>query len=429
MSTQTEPIFPNLDQSRWTKSHTKIFATLSLGFLLDGFVFSIVPLSIAFLVPSSYYVPLLAMDSLSLMAGNVLLGYFSDKFGRRKLFMLTMSIYTIGLIFTAISSSFIEVLFFTSLMNFGVGGEEPPALAALAETMPADKRGRTIVASANFYNAGAVIASALSILFASVFGGREIVYFLYGSAVAMVLVVAMARFLLPESPRWLFAKGQKAEAYSIANQISLVKVQSQEAPRIDSPKATGIGGRTNIGRFALLWILGVSQLTTYTLLAYYLGPLNFSSETAILILVANVAATAGGFGLLFLFDKGRKITALVGFGGGTLTALLLIPFVNNFEAFLSILFVNMIFSEIGWASRIMLEPELFPTGLRGTSIGIARIAAWSMNSLIVFVTYALTVGNYLGLIVSLWGLGLVASSIWALKGKETARKSVDVTFR
>jgi putative MFS transporter len=429
LSTQIKSIFPNLDQSRWTKGHTKIFSTISLGFLLDGFVFSTVPLSIAFLVPSSYYVPVLAIDSLSLLAGNVLLGYFADKFGRRKMFMLTMSIYAVGLIFTSVSSSFLEVLVFTSMMNFGVGGEEPPALAALAETMPASNRGKIIVASANFYNVGAAVASGLSILFASIFAGREIVYFLYGSAVVMVLVVAMARFLLPESPRWLFAKGQSARAYSIASQISLNNVRPQEDQEIVSSAATKVSGRTYTGRFALLWVLGVSQLTTYTLLAYYLGPLNFSSETAVLILVANMAATVGGFGLLFLFDRGRKLTSLVGFGGGTLTALLLIPFVNNFEAFLSLLFVNMVFSEIGWASRLMLEPELFPTGLRGTSIGISRIGAWSVNSLIVFVTYALTVENYLALIASLWCLGLVAASIWALKGRETARRSVDATFR
>ncbi len=372
---------------------------------------------------------MLAIDSLSLLAGNVLLGYFADKFGRRNMFMLTLSIYAVGLIATSVSSSFSGVLVFTSLMNFGVGGEEPPALAALAETMPARNRGKTIVASANFYNVGAAVASGLSILFASIFAGREIVYFLYGSAVVMVLVVAMARFLLPESPRWLFAKGHSERAYSIASQISLNNARQEEDSSNHSSVATTISGRKYTGRFALLWVLGVSQLTTYTLLAYYLGPLNFSSETAVLILVANVAATVGGFGLLFLFDKSRKLTSLVGFGGGTLTALLLIPFVNNFEAFLSLLFVNMIFSEIGWASRLMLEPELFPTGLRGTSIGIARIGAWSVNSLIVFVTYALTVENYLALIATLWCLGLVAASVWALKGRETARRSVDVTFR
>ena len=78
----------------------------------------------------------------------------------------------------------------------------------------------------------------------------------------------------------------------------------------------------------------------------------------------------------------RSNYTLFAFGGGfvSLLAILAVAFLSQglfitapILYFYPLLFVSMMFSEFAWASRTTLEPEMFSTSWRASSIGLVRV--------------------------------------------------------
>ena len=147
----------SLDRASWTGIHWTVFSSTALGFFAWGFVYSLSILVTAWpIVPSGDIPVLLTISPIFLVIGNLSLGSFADKVGRRPAFMVTVTVYATGIVGIILSPNFYVLLFFVALAQLGVGGEEPPALASLAEFTPIRHRGKAIVLSSNFYNIAAL---------------------------------------------------------------------------------------------------------------------------------------------------------------------------------------------------------------------------------------------------------------------------------
>ncbi|WP_367834374.1 MFS transporter [Vulcanisaeta sp. JCM 16159] len=214
--------------------HYVMFVSYSLTFLIWGFVTASGVMSIyyfskyipRFLVPIS-----VALGPISLMIGNVLMGRLADIVGRRGIYAYTMSLYTIGLIGMGLSillsnvipasEAFIPFIISYILAEIGVGGEEPPALAAATELMPYNYRGSILVLMTNFDNIGAAIASAILLL--ALMRGTQLsaTWTMIGSAIIVLIVAVIIRLVTPESVRWLVVKGRVSEAERIASEYGL----------------------------------------------------------------------------------------------------------------------------------------------------------------------------------------------------------------
>ena len=94
------------------------------------------------------------------------------------------------------------------------------------------------------------------------------------------------------------------------------------------------------------------------------------------------------------------------------------------DRFYTLLFLNMAFSEFAWISRTVLEPELFPTGLRAGLIGVIRTIAYGTYIASIYLTFSFSVSQYIYYNIGLWALGLMGALMWYLKGFETNRKSL-----
>lgn len=95
--------------------------------------------------------------------------------------------------------------------------------------------------------------------------------------------------------------------------------------------------------------------------------------------------------------------------------------------FYTLLFLNMAFSEFEWAVRTMLEPELFPTKVRGTWIGVVRLISYGV--FIVLSYYLLSTLNtyqYLLTNLILYAIGAAAAVAWFIYGIETRGISIGV---
>ncbi len=275
--------------------------------------------------------------------------------------------------------------------------------------MPANHRGKALVLATNFDNVGAALASGIVLaagLYSIGFGEARIIL---GAAGAAVIggVAALARHSMPESSRWLMAREKSMEP--------------------------GKSTQATAGRRIPLWLrllvlggaIGISQIVTYGLIAFYLAYYYYTSIITIssIIMIANLGAAAAGL-IGFAMDRiGRKGFTLFSYIGGALS---MIPIIFLYKSlgssilFYVFLFINMMFSEFSWAVRTMLEPELFKTIDRATFIGLVRVIAWSAYISSLYLSYYLSEYYYLVLNLAFYVLGGAAGAItWFIAGIET----------
>jgi MFS family permease len=436
-------------ETKLSRIHYVMFLSYSLTFLIWGFVTTSGVMTLdyfskyipRFLVPISA-----AMGPLFLMVGNTLMGRLADIVGRRGIYVFTMSLYTIGLVGMALSLFFIntmpvEIAFTVFLISYilaeiGVGGEEPPALAATTELMPPNRRGSMLVLITNFDNVGAALAAL--ILFLSLLWSTPIsaTWTMIGTAILIIAVAVVIRLVTPESVRWLMVKGREDVARRIAEEKGLMYAISDYR------------SKANV-RFPPVWfralvlsLMGFSQLATYGLMAYYiiyLPTLPFSSNEVLaaqVLLWANVGASLAGLVGLVVDNIRRKMFTLLSYIGGLLTMIPIFlvyglmstsSIASSLSIFYILLFLNMVFSEFGWAVRALLEPELFPTRVRSTWIGIVRLISWIVYVILIYYLLATaSTFTYLLSNVLLYIVGTAAALAWYIWGVETRGLPVSV---
>ena len=162
---------------------------------------------------------------IGVLVGSLTCGAVGDFFGRRRLMLLGIAWFSLGMFVTALATTvpaFGAMRFVTGL---GLGVVIATAGATMAEFAPAGRR--------QFYNAvvysgvpaGGVLASVLGILFLDSIGWRGL--FIIGS-LPLVILLPLAWRKLPESPRWLLARGREQEAVAAAKRTGVPLIEERE---------------------------------------------------------------------------------------------------------------------------------------------------------------------------------------------------------
>ena len=89
--------------------------------------------------------------------GALLFGYGTDRFGRKKLFFITVAVYLIGTALSAFSWNFWSYAFFRAITGAGIGGEYAAINSAIDELIPARVRGRVDLIINGSYWVGAAM--------------------------------------------------------------------------------------------------------------------------------------------------------------------------------------------------------------------------------------------------------------------------------
>jgi MFS family permease len=177
--------------------------------------------------------------------GALLFGRLTDRLGRKKLFLVTLVVYTLGTLATAFSPDFAFFAFCRFVTGLGIGGEYAAINSAIDELIPARVRGRVNLAINGSFWIGAALGAGLSLVLLDarvigpVWGWRA------GFALGAVLAVAilLVRRNVPESPRWLMAHGRADEAHRIIEDIE-AQVRAQHGPlAVAEGRVAYAGGR------------------------------------------------------------------------------------------------------------------------------------------------------------------------------------------
>ncbi len=149
--------------------------------------------------------------------GAVVFGWLTDRFGRKRLFFITLAVYMAATAATAFTWNLWSFALCRFLTGAGIGGEYVAINSTIQELIPARVRGWTdLVINGSFWLGAALGAFGAIVLLNPEVIDPELGWrlaFLAGAALA--LVVLLMRMWIPESPRWLMTHGRGAEAEAI----------------------------------------------------------------------------------------------------------------------------------------------------------------------------------------------------------------------
>ena len=226
----TTDVPARLDRLPWVRWHWVIVAGLGLVWILDGLEVTIVGSLSDVLKNATYGLGLSsfqvgfagAIYVAGACIGALFFGQLTDRLGRKKLFMITLAVYTIATALTALSMNpmwYFVCRFFTGA---GIGGEYAAINSAIDELIPAKYRGRVDIAINGSFWVGAGLGALVTIplLNPAVVTNQEIGWrFAFGLGVVLALAILWIRRNVPESPRWLFIHGREGEADAIVGDI------------------------------------------------------------------------------------------------------------------------------------------------------------------------------------------------------------------
>lgn len=153
--------------------------------------------------------------------GAVLFGYGTDRFGRKKLFFVTVAVYLIGTALSAFSWNFWSYTLFRAVTGAGIGGEYAAINSAIDELIPARVRGRVDLTINGSYWVGAALGAAGTLFLLD--PERVPIWLGWRCAFAigalLGLIVIIFRRWIPESPRWLIIHGCNHEAEEIVAKV------------------------------------------------------------------------------------------------------------------------------------------------------------------------------------------------------------------
>ncbi|HET9613653.1 MAG TPA: MFS transporter, partial [Candidatus Limnocylindrales bacterium] len=329
--------------------------------------------------------------------GALFFGQLTDRFGRKKLFLITLGLYLCATVLTAVSWTawwFLAMRFFTGA---GIGGEYAAINSAIDELIPARVRGRVDLIINGSYWAGSAAGSAIAILLldkallSANVGWR--LAFLLGAVIG--LGVLFVRRTVPESPRWLFIHGREEEAEAIVRDIEQ-SVERETGEHLEEPnKQITVRQREKIPfreiaktafqRYPRRAILGlalfIGQAFLYNGVTFNLGVLytTFWNVSTSFVPVFLIVFAAGNFlGPLLLgrlFDTvGRKpMIAGTYLGSAAVAVVLALLFTSHslgsspwtFQAFI---FGIFFLASAGASAAYLTVSEIFPMETRALAI-------------------------------------------------------------
>jgi MFS family permease len=391
-----------LDRLPWSRWHWKVVIGLGITWILDGLEVTLVGAIASVLTkPDTLHLSTKQASSagtwylLGAVAGALTFGYLTDRFGRKRLFMVTLAIYLVFTVATALAWNFWSFAIFRVLAGSGIGGEYAAINSAIDELIPARVRGRVDIAINGTWWVGTAFAAFMS--YELLNHVRDSISWRLGFGLGAILALAILsiRRFIPESPRWLLTHGRAGEAEEIVAKIEQEVMKHH--PNLPEPKGEPLAVRqyarlnfAAIARYVVKnyparGVLGLSLMTgqaflynaiffTYTLVLTDF--FNVSATRAPLFLIPfAVGNLLGPLVLGPLFDSvGRRVMiSFTYIASGVLLLITGVLFVHNALSANTMTIcwcVIFFFASAGASSAYLTVSELFPMEARAMAIAL-----------------------------------------------------------
>ncbi len=426
-----------LDQSGLTRRHVALYATVVLGHLFDGFdismigyvlpgiagEFKLAPVEIGYLASSVF---------IGMLAGSLAIGMLADRIGRKRCLLFAVGFYGLTSLAATFAWDYRSLLIVRIIEGFGLGAEVPLVFTYLSEFMPERRRGVLLASSVFFWQGASFVAAIAAIFIVPAFSWRGM--FVAGALPSLVLVPLIAR--LPESVRFLIARGRLDEAERIARWLSTVTPEAVASPDLPPAVAGRLGDllrrgylRTTLG----VWIMQFCAGTVFVGLAVWLPSVFVRMGFPVVRSFAFTAAVTGSGALGniasgFLLDRIGRRPALAGFALAGAALMLVWGLAESGPLVVVLGAVTAFFGAgSGGGPLFTYVSEIYPTRFRGAGTGWA--AGWQriggiVAPVLLGAILAAHAGAYLFFVTLAVAL-LVNGTTMLVLGKETRGKSLE----
>ncbi|WP_029544182.1 MFS transporter [Selenomonas sp. AB3002] len=423
----------------------KLLAVTGLGWLFDSMDTGLIAFVLPVLAKDWSLTPaqmgwIGSIGLIGMALGAVLAGTLADRIGRKKVFSITVLLYSLSTGMCALSWSYESLLFFRFLVGFGLGGELPVAATLMSEYAPSHLRGRFIVLLESFWALGWLVAACIAYLLIPMFGWK--IAFVIGTLPA--LYVFLIRLHMPESVRYLLSKNRVEEAkdiiLSLEKNLSVVSqpFEGELTPvekgqvKEETPRFTKLWNRQFRMRTLMLWLAWFGIVFSYYGIFMWLPSIVFAQGFAVVktfeyVLIMTLAQLPGYFAAAYLVEViGRKYT---------LSLFLLMSGVCSFffgnasssETLLAWGAAMSFFNLGAWGVIYTYTPEQYPTSMRalgsGWAAGFGRIGGM-LAPMLVGVMIASSFGmNTIFLMFA--SVFVIISAVVIALGHESKQKSLE----
>ncbi len=424
-SAVTTNIPQRMDRLPWSRWHWLIVTALGITWILDGLEVSIVgALGPVLTHPTTLHlteseVGLTASAYLTgAVSGAFVFSYLTDRQGRKKWFMITLTLYLVATVLTAFSWDLWSFMFFRFLTGAGIGGEYAAINSAIDELIPARARGHTDLAINGSWWLGSAAGALLMLLLLNPDLISENVgwrlCFAFGAILGLCIV--LVRRIVPESPRWLMTHGHVNEAEAIVQAIEAKVLQDERLDTLPDVEGSITVHRRAHATFRTVTqelfrtyprrtVLGIALMVTqsfmynalsftypFVLTKFYDVP---SSAIGLYVLPFAIGNFFGPLLLGRFFDTiGRKpmITFTYAFSGLLLAVTGYLFWQGYFTSLTQTLAWSIIFffASAGASAAYLTVSEVFPMEIRAMAIaffyiigqGAGIVAPWLFGKLI-----------------------------------------------
>ena len=364
-----------------------------------------------------------AIATVGTIVGALVGGRSADYFGRRKLLFFIGILYVLGALGTALAPSHLVLMIFRFVGGLGVGLSSVCAPIYTAEIAPAKVRGRLVGLVQFNIVLGILVAYLSNYIVAQIVHDPQIAWrWMLGVMVVPSVLFLVFLVAVPETPRWLMAKGHEEKAIAISRRLCNTVEESDEQIQEIRDQLAAAGSQATLSQFftrryfkviALAFFIAMfNQLSGINAILYYapevMKQAGADDNAALLMSVGvglmNLVATMAA---LTVIDRiGRRSLMIVGSIGylvsmGFLTAVMFM-FQGHFNSTSSTLvliglLVFIAAHAFGQGSVIwVFISEIFPTRVRGLGQSLGSLTHWVFAAI---TTYAFPP------IIGAWGGG------------------------
>src|SRR5690606_24838035 len=160
-----------------TISRNKLLWVAGLGWLFDAMdvgilSFVIAALAVDWSLTSTQMGWIGSVNSIGMAVGAFVFGIYADRVGRKKVFIITLVLFSVASGLSALTTSLAAFLALRFLVGAGLGGELPVASTLVSESVPAHERGRVVVLLESFWAGGWLLAALISYFVIPDYGWR-----------------------------------------------------------------------------------------------------------------------------------------------------------------------------------------------------------------------------------------------------------------
>ncbi|WP_199899763.1 MFS transporter [Shewanella marina] len=200
-----------------TKIQWRIWLLATSGKFFEGMVVFMMGLTLP-LITIQFHLSSLQKGLISssilfgILIGASALGGLADIYGRKRMFIIEMFIFSLCLIGLALSPSVYWIIFFNFGVGLALGCDYPTAHLMISENIPTNNRGKLVLGAFAFQSIGVFLGILVGIVVLSYSDDINAWRIMYAVAILPAIIITVARCYIPESAHWLLNQNKEKEA-------------------------------------------------------------------------------------------------------------------------------------------------------------------------------------------------------------------------